>query len=337
MIINITDFTGKYEIHSGLYDQSKLQNYIDIYEKRYLIELFGATLYNEFISDLDPFNVPESPNFLVIYNPFEIDTNVVSPNQILISEGIKQMLKGFIYFEYLKDTTNQTTPNGMVIPSNENSTTATTLYSMIYTRYNEAIRTYRSIQYYIITNYNAPIGQLLNIALLTDGNGYDGYYWLSNLTQGTGTGGVIEFTSYGINGIRVFTPSSVGSGYTNGNIYPLFGIGGATVRVFTTPSGVPTNIEIIEPGSGYSIGDILTIDGGNNDQTITVTAPLGNGEIQSIGIYAAGSGYSVNDVFTLASNTHPNTGTLGTAKAVKVGKGDFSKFNGIRKNMVYWL
>lgn len=336
MIINISDFTGKYEIHSGLYDQSKLQDYINIYEKRYLIELFGASLYNEFISDLDPLNVPQSPNFLTIYNPFEMDTNVVIPHQIVISEGIKQMLKGFIYFEYLKDTTNQTTPNGLVIPSNENSTTATTLYSMMYTRYNEAIKTYRAIQWYIIDNYNAPIGQLIDVELLTAGDGYDGYYWLSNLTQGTGTNGILEFTSWGINGIFTLTASSIGSGYTNDTIYPLTGFGGATVRVFTTPSGVPNNFEIIEAGSGYSIGDVLTVDGGNNDQTITVTS-LANGEIQSIGIYAPGSGYSVNDVFTLASNTHPNTGTLGTAKATKVGLGDFKTFNGVRKNMVYWL
>jgi hypothetical protein len=337
MIVNISDFTGKYEIHRGLYDQSKLQDYIDIYEKRYLIELLGANLYSEFMSDLDTFNVPESPNFLQIYNPFYEDQNLILDNQILISEGMKQMLKGFIYFEYLKDTTNQTTPNGMAIPSNENSTTATTLYSMIYTRYNEAIRTYRAIQWYIITNYNAPIGQLLNVAILNEGNGYDGYLWYSNLTQGTGTGGVLEFTSWGINGIRAFTPSSVGSGYTNGSICPLFGIGGATVKVFTTPSGVPNSISIVEAGSGYSIGDVLTIDGGNNDQDITVVSPLGNGEIQNLEIYEAGQGYSVGDVFTLASDSHPNTGTLGTAIVVKVGLGNFTKFNGVRKSMVYWL
>ena len=337
MIINISDFTGKYEIHSGLYDQSKLQDYIDIYERRYLIELFGASLYNEFISDLDPFNVPQSPNFVTIFNPFEMDSNILLPNQIVISEGIKQMLKGFIYFEYLKDTTNQTTPNGLVIPSNENSTTATTLYSMMYTRYNEAVRTYRAIQYYIITNYNAPTGQLIEVMRLNDGDGYDGYLWYSNLTQGTGTGGVLEFTSWGIGGIKNFTPSSVGSGYVNDTVYNLFGMGGGSVRVFTTPFGVPNNIEIVEAGTGYNVGDILTIDGGNNDQTITVTAPLGNGEIQSLSVYEPGQGYTIGDTFTLASNTHPNTGTLGTAKATKVGLGDFKTFNGVRKNMVYWL
>jgi hypothetical protein len=193
MIVNISDFTGKYEIHRGLYDQSKLQDYIDIYEKRYLIHLFGATLYNEFISDLDPYFVPESPNFLQVFKSFELDSNIMLPNEILISEGIKQMLKGFIYFEYLKDTTNQTTPNGLVIPSNENSTTATTLYSMMYTRYNEAVRTYRAIQYYIITNYNLKGGAIMQFGVFNYGNGYLNPNVITTTTGGSGNGFTVQY------------------------------------------------------------------------------------------------------------------------------------------------
>jgi hypothetical protein len=253
MIINISDFTGKYEIHSGLYDQSKLQDYINIYERRYLIELFGASLYNEFISDLDPFNVPQSPNFVTIFNPFEMDSNILLPNQIVISEGIKQMLKGFIYFEYLKDTTNQTTPNGLVIPSNENSTTATTLYSMMYTRYNEAIRTYRAIQWYIVENYNAPFKQVLSIYLLNAG------------------------TNYGV-GINI--PVTGGSGQ------------GLTLNFDVNGFGLITDIYINNPGVNYEPNDIVTITTGDNNAT---------------------------------------------ANVFQVAKGDFKKFNGVRKNMVYWI
>lgn len=255
MIVQISDFTGKYEIHTGLYDQTKLQDYIDIYEKRYLVELLGATLYNEFISDLDPYNVPESPNFQQIFNPFIEDQNAVLDNQILISEGIKQMLKGFIYFEYLKDTTNQTTPNGLVIPSNENSTTATTLYSMMYTRYNEAVRTYRAIQWYIITNYNLKGGAIMQFSVLNYGNGY-------------------------LNP-NVITATTGGSG------------NGFTVQYLTDVNDAITEIFIEEPGVDYQFMDEVVIDGWT--------------------------------IFPC------------TLQIIKVSKGYFSKFNGVRKSLVYWL
>lgn len=161
MILSIQDFNGKYALHTGMYDHSKLQNYIDIYEPRYLKQLFGVDLYNQFESDLLN-NVPQSPNFLKIFNAFSEDLgfNFYTPygfevaNNQLDSEGILQMLKGFIYFEYSKDLVNQMTPYGNVKPTSENSEVANTGFSMIYTRYNEAIRSYRTIQSYI--RYNIP-------------------------------------------------------------------------------------------------------------------------------------------------------------------------------------
>jgi len=69
MFLTVQDFTGKYQLSTGMYDVTKLQDYIIRYEKRYLIELFGANLYDEFISDL-VLNVPKSPNFLKVFNPF---------------------------------------------------------------------------------------------------------------------------------------------------------------------------------------------------------------------------------------------------------------------------
>lgn len=152
MLLDIDDFTGKYEINTGMYDQTKLLEYIQIYEERYLIEMFGATLYTEFINDLDVNNYPISLNFQKVFNPFYEDANNVFNHGVVISEGIIQMLRGFVYFEYLKDTANQITAIGQTIPQGENSLTATSLSTMTYNRYNEAIRTYRAIQWYMATN-----------------------------------------------------------------------------------------------------------------------------------------------------------------------------------------
>jgi hypothetical protein len=144
MFVTIQDFSasGKFELHTGIYDVARLNAYIERYEKRYLIQLLGVDLYNDFIAN------PTNPEYIYIFDAFEIDYE----RCIIISEGMKEMLTGFIYFEYLKDLTNQITPNGNVRPIGENSADVSTLYTMMYNRYNESINSYKGIQTYICKN-----------------------------------------------------------------------------------------------------------------------------------------------------------------------------------------
>ena len=165
MFLTPADFTNKYELHTGIYDVAKLQSYIDIYEGRYLRQLFGSVLYTEFISDLDANNEPNSPNFKYIFFPFYEDVTLY---QMLDSAGIIEMLKGFIYFEYSKDLYNQMTPYGNVRQKAENSSVVNTLQTMIYARYNEAVTTYKAIQNYIVLNFNEQIGQVVTVSTINN-------------------------------------------------------------------------------------------------------------------------------------------------------------------------
>jgi hypothetical protein len=237
MIVQIDDFVGKYELHTGMYDQAKLQEYINTYETRYLVELFGEKLYNEFISDLTPSNVPRSPNFQFVFNSFYQNINL---HTIIQSDGIKTMLKGFIYFEYLKDTTNQVTPNGMVIPSNENSTTASTLYSMMYARYNEAIRSFKAIQTRIMINQQLSIGQVVQFTLINTGTNY--------VTQNNVT------TTSNLNGVDA--------------TFNVVAIGGA-VEIADVQDG----------GKNYLVGEILTLISGDENAQIEITY-VGKGDLK---------------------------------------------------------
>lgn len=144
--ITYNDFgKGKYELHHGMYEQAKIQQYIDKYEKQTLIKLLGVELFNEFVLDLVG-NVPQSAKYLKIYNPFEYENDSCN---IHISEGMIDMVKGFVYYQYLKDLTNTVAISGNVRPKGENSENVSTLNSMIYTRYNDSVRTLKSIQFYI--------------------------------------------------------------------------------------------------------------------------------------------------------------------------------------------
>ena len=135
---------------------------------------------------------------------------------MLISEGIKEMLKGFIYFEYAKDLSNQMTPYGNVKPTAENSEVVSTLFSMMYTRYNEAINSYRSIQRYLRFN-NPPLGQIVTISII---NGGLNYSTLTGLTciNGSGTGAVVDIQIDAFGTIEEITFTNQGINFKVGDV-----------------------------------------------------------------------------------------------------------------------
>ena len=148
--INREDFIGKFEIHQGMYDAVNIDLYIQKYELRYLVELLGVDLFNEFYLDANaqPQHIPSNLLFLFIYNPFQYQ-NGMQYWEILFSGGMKEMLLGFVYFEYMKDQITQNTLAGTVTQNSENSKGATTT---LYGKYNDAVKTYTAIQSYILYN-----------------------------------------------------------------------------------------------------------------------------------------------------------------------------------------
>ena len=235
MYVTVSQFVNKYQLSTGMYDQGKIQAYIDKYEKRYLIELLGPALYDQMVADTIS-GTPQSPNFTFIYNPFHV---TISPLSMLISNGIEEMLLGFIYFEYAKDLMNQMTPYGNVKPLAENSTVVGAQSSLLYNRYNEAVRTYRAIQMYIALNQTISNGEALRCQVLSDGTG-----WTEDLNDVTATGGTGTGATFDIQ----YMPE--------GGIYTLF----ATIK---------------EPGKNYTQNDVLTLQAFNNDATVRITAVSG--------------------------------------------------------------
>ena len=154
---------GKFELHSGMYETETIQAYIDKYERRYLIDLLGVDLFTLFVADLVTF-IPQDAIYLAIFNSFEYDKSSCG---IVRSEGMIEMLKGFIYFKYLADLTSVVGVTGVVKPKGENSEMGSDLNQVIYTRYNESIKTFQAIQSLICdnsTDYTTYNGQTLKTA-----------------------------------------------------------------------------------------------------------------------------------------------------------------------------
>ncbi|CAB4152499.1 hypothetical protein UFOVP611_14 [uncultured Caudovirales phage] len=256
MFLTPSDFTGKFELHTGMYVQQKLVEYIERYEKRYLVDLFGEKLYNEFVNDIDPVTkAPKSPNFITVFNPFIEDVTLY---ETINSEGILDMLKGFIYFEYSKDNFNQQTVYGNVQQRAENSQIVNTLQTLIYNRYNEAVTTFRAIRDFIFIHPTPELGQVVDMVIVDAGETYA----TTNSITPTPLSGSVLLTNV----------SNIGTGYaTNTNVATSGGSGtGLTVDYTDDGAGGIATVTIVNEGTGYVIGDIVAILDGNADATLTV-------------------------------------------------------------------
>jgi hypothetical protein len=154
-----TDFTGKYHIALTKFNDNDIDAYIEKYEKKYLMKLLGVELYNLFIDELDLNNPPVNPIYKVIFDPLSFDDGC----DIVVSNGMKEMLKGFIYFHWVFDEQQQQTPIGTTKQSSENSQVLN-ITGLSVTRFNEGVETYKAIQRYIELNqsdYIAFNGQYL--------------------------------------------------------------------------------------------------------------------------------------------------------------------------------
>jgi hypothetical protein len=152
-IIQVTDFAnGKFIIPTNPMQTTDLQTYIDDAQRSFLVQLLGVELYDLFIADLVN-NVPQSARFIKIFNPFNDQTNDV----LTISDGMKEMLKGFVYYLYLRDLVNRATTTGLTKSLPENADNVSGVWYDLNRRYNESVETYKVIQNYMVvvdpTNY----------------------------------------------------------------------------------------------------------------------------------------------------------------------------------------
>lgn len=147
-IIKLSDFDkGRYRIPRNQNQNDDLQIQIDYVENYYLKRLFGIELYELFIEDLalPTVDEPTAARFVKVYNPFDYQD---SDEEIYSSEGIKEMLKGLIYFYYIRDLDKKPTSVGTKQTESDNSKNVSPI-SIAISRYNEAVDTFRAIQLYM--------------------------------------------------------------------------------------------------------------------------------------------------------------------------------------------
>lgn len=149
-ILKTTDFVGKYSISQNSFTIQKLQSFIDKYEKVYLYDMLGVTLgdllYNDIASGT--FLPPASAIYATLFNPLQ--TLLICSTWR--SEGIKDMLTAFIYWEFVKDQAVVNTITGPVNQQSEVSNLVDWNSTNIYSIYNAGIISYTVIQAYVTQN-----------------------------------------------------------------------------------------------------------------------------------------------------------------------------------------
>jgi len=149
MIITTADFVGKYKVGGTNFDA--IQPYIDRYEKKFLRELLGATLFNLFDAAYTiDHTLVAYPIYKAIYDPIIQDNDSGCEPKVIQNNGMKQMLLGLIWFEFVRDLVTKMTNAGPVNDEAEASNKANLQF--MYQYYNESVHDWQTIQWYIEEN-----------------------------------------------------------------------------------------------------------------------------------------------------------------------------------------
>jgi len=148
-VLHLDDFeTGIFIIPLATKQELVLEEYLALVECEYLTKLFGVELYELFLADLDPQGLPQTQRFIDIYIKFSIqpeDCNYGNP--IYTSMGLIEMLKGIVYFLYVRGSFTKLTNNGPKLTDSENSVNIRHNEHDIFTWFNMSVEYWCAIQY----------------------------------------------------------------------------------------------------------------------------------------------------------------------------------------------
>ncbi len=151
-----SNFVGFTEQSINEFTSPKLQLYLDRLEPRLLTDLLGCDLYDLFVLDLlptpaVPTSVPQTAIYISIFDAFCNDDGNTNGHQH-VSEGIIEMLKFFIMFEYANDNQYDFALTGATKNTFSNAEIAKLNMTNAIDNYNLGVKTYREIQWFICDN-----------------------------------------------------------------------------------------------------------------------------------------------------------------------------------------
>lgn len=174
------------------------------------------------------------------------------------------------------------------------------------------------------------------VGSLNLGNAGSGYTsGATTTTGGSGTGLVVNIQASPVGGASTISITNGGTGYSDSTVSTtaITGSGSGLSLTITTNSGVITNATIMPSmrGSGYVVGNQVSVVGGNNNAVITITA-VTNGQVTGVFVQEQGQGYTVGNTITI-------TGGSGTATATvqSVTNGEITQIQIVNPGLGYQI
>ena len=149
MIVETTDFTDKWAITIA-YGSNKLQEYIDEYEPLILAELLGVDFADEIKGQFEAGDL--TPENEKVFNKNTFNIEKCGKVWLFRSEGIKTMLKNFIYAHVQVGDLGTPTSQGKIKMDSEGGNLVNDNYTDRFRFYNNGVKTFRAIQEFIKDN-----------------------------------------------------------------------------------------------------------------------------------------------------------------------------------------
>ena len=143
------DFSyGKYTINDSDWTRQSLKEYVKQNEKRFIYELLGVELGDLFIADLGANKEPQTQRFINIYEPLAFNWS----HRLIMSKGMKEVIKGLIYSEFVREQNYKNNINGSGRNLYEQGEVISANNAGIAHKYNESVESFWAIQMYIHEN-----------------------------------------------------------------------------------------------------------------------------------------------------------------------------------------
>lgn len=144
-IVTISDFeTGAVQLAFNTYQETTIEAFIASTELSTLVRCLGKELADLFIADLNGYD-PQTARFTALMTQQTVQVG----KRIYVTNGLREICKGFIKAEYLRELQSRQTTVGRTKAKADNSDVQTVGYL---TGWNETVTDYRGLQAYIRQN-----------------------------------------------------------------------------------------------------------------------------------------------------------------------------------------
>lgn len=150
ILLNVSDFAGRYNVAKDSPSVQVVQSYIDLYEKSYIYQIFGVALGDEVIDYIDNPS-PADPLLDKIIEPLSWQDRC---GTLYESQGLQAILLGFVYWHYVTESHAQPSISGGVAIQKVETAATSLLSPEVTNRYNDSARWAKSVQFYCLDNLN---------------------------------------------------------------------------------------------------------------------------------------------------------------------------------------